>query len=980
MHCRFNLSIVLAVTAGVVLLGTSPLVAGAWRQLEPIPTQYPYGVYDFVVDSSGTPWAAVGNLVWWWDGQKWNQATDGRTPYSSGQCTGRLYGDSQRGAYLSQKAQHECEGTLFRLEAGKSHPVGTFRVDRYHVSPGIYISRAGNVFNFGERFLAVLNNGRWQSVEVEMGSSREQVRMVDLGPEGPVVFVPQRATKAGIYDGETFHTDVPLPEFNVDSPGNVRMTRWGKDRVLFWRFKSRLLGAAEMAGNRFEPVDTAALEDQLGNPERIYGVTTAPDGSLWARVGRRKLSEPNLVRIAPDGKVTRHKAQSIMWGTDPAHCYQESALHARGGTFWFGILKGGIGSVRDEKVHAHDWRDGVLAADVRYIAEAPDGTVYAAAGNPRHHVHRWDPEAAPDRRLTESWEAIDYRISRKVIADFDGHPWLFRLDRPGKVSLWDGTEWRDVDAPVDPDGLRYAVADDHGHLTVVELLAPRRSYVLGPDGVQQYENLREALVARVRAGARRFRTPDRDLVPPVVTRDGRIWLALSPYYKKRDLFAYFDGKWQPMELKGVNAMGVDETGRMVFISWDAVWTWRDGRFEKLADVDTSKRSRFKVLGQYDRHGNVPFVDDPPEFLRRHFTLYAGRGGQDYYPMPWRALREGAGEFPEPKSLDTGRPVRITYPGRAVPAPGGGAWLLEPHRAPLRSLDELIFRVNPLETPLAHQWWVDAGVTAPGGVWVVAGDSHGGQRIFFRRPRPKEQMPTVGIRKSEVKYGRHLLWTWDLPAKRVAGAVWRADPDDYWHVLDGATFQRSFTEPGKHVLRLEAMALDDLGVPGPVTVQTVEVEVGLPRTRWTEEPPECLDDLAWIVPVDADWTHPDVPRRIEWRVAGADWLPLPEDRRLPVARYNNQAVEFQFRAVEEGRFADPKPLVLKVAVEMSLEEVIAKRINLILSGAEAERHQAVEDLKAAPKEAALLLRKKLEELRIAEQRCRAALTEVEAAKP
>jgi len=271
------------------------------------------------------------------------------------------------------------------------------------------------------------------------------------------------------------------------------------------------------------------------------------------------------------------------------------------------------------------------------------------------------------------------------------------------------------------------------------------------------------------------------------------------------------------------------------------------------------------------------------------------------------------------------------------------------------------------------------VTATGGVWVVTGDHHGGRRIFFRRPTPAGQMPKVTVRKLEVKYGRHVLLTWDVP-EQCAAAVWRAGPNDYWHPLDEPGFQRSLTEPGKHVLRLEAMALDDLGLPGPVTVRTVEVDVRLPRTRWTEPPPECLDDLVWVVPVDADWTHPDVPRRIEWRLAGGDWQTLPEDRRLPVARYNNRAVEFEFRAVEEDDFADAKPLVLKVAVEMPLEEVIARRIERILSGTEAERKQAVEDLEAAPEEAGRLLREKLDELRSAEQRCRQALTEVEHADP
>lgn len=985
MQRRIHLAAALGVLTGVALPAASPAVAGAWLPLEPIPTGYPYGVYDFVVDTSGTPWAAAGDLVWWWDGRKWNQATDGETRYASGQSTGRLFGDSRRGAYMSQKAQHECEGTLFRLEAGKAHPVGTFRVDRYHVSPGIYVSREGEVFNFGERFLAVLNSGQWQSVETRMASTREQMRIVDLGPEGPVLFMPQLSTRAAIYAGQTFHTEVPLPEFEVDSPGNLRMARWGKNRILFWRVKSRLLGAAEVAGNRFEPVDTAALADQLGDPRSIYGIATARDGSLWARVGFDRKSDPrlvrNLIRIAPDGTVTHYAAPLIMWRLHPEYCYEQSALHARDGTFWFGIRKGGIGSIRDGEVHAHDWREGVLAADVLYMAEGPDGTIYAASANPGHQVYRWEPEAAPDRRLTEYWDSIDYRISRKSIADFEGRLWVFRLDRPGKVSWWDGTEWRDFDAPVDAERAQYVLADDRRHLTVhmYKHVKPSGTFVLGPDGVKRYGDLREALVARVRADAKRFRTPDEDILPPVVGRDGRIWLAIRPSsYKQRELSACTDGKWQEMELEDVRAMGPDGSGRMVFITEEAVWSYRDDGFVKLADVDRSKRSRHKVREQYGCR-YVPFVDDPPEFIRREFTLYAGSSGQDYYPMPWKAIEKGAPEFPRPKEFGGTRPVRIHYPGNSIPAPGGGAWLLQDFRTPWRWLDELLFRVNPLQTPLAHQWWVDAGVTSTGGVWVVTGDHHGGRRIFFRRPRPEELMPKVTVRKFQVKYDRHVLLTWDVP-EGSAAAVWRAGPEEYWHPLEECTFQRTFTEPGKHVLRLEAMALDELGLPGPVTVRTVEVDIRLPRTRWTEEPPECLDDLVWVVPVGAEWTHADLPRRIEWRLTDGHWQPLPEDRRLPVARYNNRAVEFQFRAVEEDRCADPTPLVLKVAVEMSLEKAIRRRIELILSGADAERQQAVEDLKTAPKEAATLLREKLEELQTAEERCRGALTEVKPVRP
>ena len=64
---------------------------------------------------------------------------------------------------------------------------------------------------------------------------------------------------------------------------------------------------------------------------------------------------------------------------------------------------------------------------------------------------------------------------------------------------------------------------------------------------------------------------------------------------------------------------------------------------------------YRVLGQYARHRQVPFVGDPPDFIRRQFTLYAGSGGNDYFPEPWKAIEQAvdAGKVRLMTNLDEG---------------------------------------------------------------------------------------------------------------------------------------------------------------------------------------------------------------------------------------------------------------------------------------------------------------------------------------
>lgn len=974
-----------ALMAVVVLWAPLAVRAGAWRPLQPIPCEYPATVYDFVVDTAGTPWVTARGRLFWHDGREWVQAVDGDRPVGSGQCVGRIFGGPDRGAYLSQKPAHDTQGWLLKLEAGRVQKVAGFQVDAYHVHPGVYVARSGELFNFTGGFLAVWQ-GEWNTIETAMGFTRDLVSIVDFGPRGPVVFVPWNRARAAIWDGRRFHTEVALPEFPVDNFGNVKMCRWGRERILFWHVLSGVLGAAKIAGSRLEPVDVAGLAEQLGPKRKVYAADTAPDGSLWMRVTNRKLRYPNLVRIDAQGKATWHRAGWMMWGSRPPECYDKSVLHDRRGTswFWFGLHNGGIGSISGGRVNVDNWEDGLRAPNVRHLRQSPDGTLYAATTSAAWPVYRYDPQGTPDRRLTKRWEEVGHVISRETVSDPSGNLWVPRLDRPGRVSRWDGTAWRDFEVPFDTDKMDRLLADDRGRL-IAEVHAHVKqdgAYVIGGPRPSHHATLQQAVGYCVDTGARRFRASGFYVLPPLVTEDGQIWLALGDGNRSKELFVRTDGAWRKTRLQDVSAMGLDERKRPVFVDGRVVWAYQSGEFVELSRVpDLQPRSKLTVYGEYERSSDVPFIRGMPKSLRQRLTVM--RQVKSYYRAPIR--------WQEAESLDRAEPLDgvevaeltarlrhlwINDPRRAIPAPGGGAWIWNMGETTFRWLDDVLVGLNPEGTPLVDRRWWQVGVTATGGVWVITRDDPGNWSIFLRKAGPARSPPAVRPKQCEVEHGRRVRVTWEVPDEDVTALVWRTNLDDRWRLFDGEPYHRSFTEPGKRELRFEIRAMDELGLLGPAAWHTVELDVRLPRTRFSAELPECLEDLVWVVPVGADWTGADVPCRIEWRVDGREWRPLPADRRLAVAAYNNRAVEFQFRAVEEDVFIDPQPLCVKLRVEMALEEVVRPRIEQILFGTEAERDQAIEDLKAAPDVSRRLLSEKLGSLREAQDNCRKALKSLE----
>jgi len=341
-----------------------PAGRGAWRALGPIPGERTGWITDLVVDATGTPWVMARGGVYWWDGENWIQAKDGDKPYASGYTFARLLGGSDRGAYMSQRGQEQHQGLLFELEAGRVEKLADFYYDTAGEQPGLYVSRSGDLFNFGARFVAVLEQGKWKPKEVRMGQRPFDVSVADFGPDGPVVFVARQTALATIWDGAAFRTDIALPNLPGDESNPIAACRWGDKRVLLWRYSSRGLrglAAVELEGYDLKPVDVGAIVEGIGADSRIHDGWSAPDGSallLFTRAGGPGYELGHIRADGTLGGLGVAETRKLGWDNRRFTRYPDSVLLAPDGTLWLGTPKAGIASIRDGKVELHDWAEG----------------------------------------------------------------------------------------------------------------------------------------------------------------------------------------------------------------------------------------------------------------------------------------------------------------------------------------------------------------------------------------------------------------------------------------------------------------------------------------------------------------------------------------------------------------------------------------------------------------------------------------------
>ncbi len=168
---RWNLLLVVFVLLAAVGSGDQVLsdreLSGRWEEL-PLPAAEDPQLHEMAMEPGGTIWIMANGGLYYWDGSAFVPPVSGQL--ASGQTPTGLYGGPDRVLYATQKNDKYHWGKLYRLSDGEARYVTDYYYEMTDGRPGLYVSKTGKLYNWGNRFLAVYSDGEWQRIEAKLNS------------------------------------------------------------------------------------------------------------------------------------------------------------------------------------------------------------------------------------------------------------------------------------------------------------------------------------------------------------------------------------------------------------------------------------------------------------------------------------------------------------------------------------------------------------------------------------------------------------------------------------------------------------------------------------------------------------------------------------------------------------------------------------------------------------------------------------------
>lgn len=916
--------------------------AGAKCDFFGIPDTKWLGFSDVVVDTGGLPWIMANNKVFYWAGDRFREPTTG--PMSSGYYVAGLYGSPDRGAYASQRGEEEHQGLLYRLDDGAATFVTTFYFDVSHECPGLYVSKSGTLFNWGSRFLARYDGQKWERIEARL-SLRSTV-IFDLGDQ--VYFYYDNSLYRAEHGGK-LETLAP-PTWRAARPGQNRIigALWGGDKaVLIESGKPRLL-AFDLA--TCEKVDVSAIEAQLGKT-RLYDLRAFSNGDVWI-VGRRDgVAGCLFLRLAADGHVSEISAiKDVPWSHVRCWQFPESVLETSDGSVLFGLPQDGIAIYRDGEVSRCGWRRGFFTA-VRHLHEDFDGNIWCPVSGKiaRFRLSDGLPPVLPRFR---AWEEIALAPGSGIWELRTGELAMFRADKPGVLSRWDGSCWTFQEVPFDTSRTGRSLTDERGHLLLAMAAYPDGHFDVGPASVRRFEDMRTMLQQAVADGVELFRH-DSGFQGVVVTPEKRLWFGYHHY----NTTYYFDGtRWDSFSFRDDVYYLFRSPAHGVLVRTQGGRFYRYDRGQMVEVRPPFSRTRRLLIGTTHLQ---PYERALAESFPGHYypVLRANGAMRLFFDLDaFESAGEGLETEAWPASVELPR-----YTKRIAPAASGGAWVFgtggsEP---PSRLFGRERMQINTAGTPLAGKPLRDVKEDAAGGLWFLT--YYGGlpRAFFYKQSGTRltiENPPSECERSLRLKvhvYQEDQIDTVRL-FTRVNAADWSAVvPEDSVCVF-------RFPETGHY--RCEATGLKLGGRLESPPAFVVHANVKLPETKLTGRQIEHLsvDTMEWRPPVLIEKTSEEATPTLLWRIGAGDWRQASGDGPISFADVEPGTYQIEFCAQEEDLWRDPSPLRLTVTFAPDYEKIVAAYLEQLTTGNAARRRHAMEMLSSLGVEAVPAMEHRLEE--------------------
>ena len=507
-------------------------LSGHCEQL-PLPPGKQGQISALAAEPEGTLWVIANGSLYYWTGQQYREPVGEKI--TTGYYLAALYGGHDRALYVTQRGPDEHQGKLYQLSDGRTIYVTDFYFEAGHESPGLYVSPSGQLFNWGNRFLAVYTQGKWQRIEALLNSKHTLVVEADQ----KVYFYYNRNLYSIDRQGQFEQREIVTSVETVPNRKRTHGALWGDDRLVIVEDGAKHIFAYYLEDGT--PFDTTNINRHLTN-QSVHDLFRAADGSIWVLVNDPELRRFVFLRITPDGKVAKiHKTSIFDWRNLRLWQFPHSVVNGSDGAIWFGTPRAGIARYRKGKLDLYGWQHGV-AGDFRYLCEGAGGEIYAASPK---GIYVFRPDMPP--RQLPNWvnQWREYRLaSSQPVRDHQGNIWMFLEDEPGRISRWDGSTWTHFDVPFGTRKVGRVMADDRGHILISMLAYPDGCYDISPEGVKRFDNLPSMLVAAVAAGAKQFST-ENSFQGCFVLEGSKIWFGYQNYKGVH----FFDGqRWDTMQL------------------------------------------------------------------------------------------------------------------------------------------------------------------------------------------------------------------------------------------------------------------------------------------------------------------------------------------------------------------------------------------------------------------------------------------------
>lgn len=751
----------------ILLLGCQQAVraeeapADSTLQFFAMPTTKALRVRELVIEPGGAVWAMGNDAGYVLQGDDF-VAPEGIKLLAGQYLTG-LWGGPDRGAYATQPGTEEHQGKLLRLRDGQAEEFTSYYYDNATDRPGIYVSKTGQLFNWGERFLATLVGKEWQRIEARFGPRPGMIRPAILDRGELVDFYMAstntlyRANRGGELREEhgPAWLDAALkpPAGAPPIPRAQATALWGTDRALLVRSVPPLTVAFDLT--TLEKVDLAEVNQKLAG-FKLYDAFRRHNGDVWLLTQVPGRKEYAVYELTVDGQISEVVKQ-LPWINTRTFQFPRAVCDLENTGMLFGLEDDGLVVARAGQSVPWNWRQG-LTRETPVLAAALDGSFWFANGDQIVHARlgKNPPKEIPQ---VAEWDSFPLHSNEAFWATAPGELAMIRSDHPKQLSRYSAKGWSTQDLPVETSRIHRSAIDDRGHVLLTFADSMPRYLDIGPEGVTEEKSFGQLLQAAVAAGARTFRA-GRTSPAVLLVSPEQLWMINDNHAISR-----FDGK-----------------------QWDGIM-FRD-RVERIfpsAAYDVLFSTRGKYF-RYDRGQVIALEVDASQPLRVMFgvngpqpydrALYERAKGQYFpavrSPKGWRMfmdadsferglaeaapkndlfeepVAEDVGDAPksdEPKEETLAKPATVTlgrYFERLTPA-ASGAWLysIEGSATPPARLWE--GRLIPLDfsgTPLADKYVADVIQDSAGDLWFLAKFNHGAMAVRHQQSQTSLVLPKL----------------------------------------------------------------------------------------------------------------------------------------------------------------------------------------------------------------------------------------------